>query len=337
MNTSGITIVVFLLCLVVIFCLPEWLYSQFPFYNYKDIGPIGDAIGGVAGPIVALVAAGLTFMAFKVQYDANQQQKIDLARERFENKFFEMLKLHKENLNEAYVEDYGSSKIVGRKIFETAYIELKACYKICEDVLSSIQLNDKRRYLTRMSYKLIYYGISNDLITYIDKNIKHDNEYLNKCRLAIEKYQFKHISTRGANIYYNIPGSSISVEISLKYKPFSGHYNAFSHYYRHLYMMSKYVTSQSDSVINEKEKSEYLRIIRSQLSTFEQLMLYFNYLSDLGENWENERNHFFSKYCLIKNIPISLAKFAVDPLEEFKELIEKCKINGKRMLNDSKY
>ena len=43
-------------------------------------------------PFIAIAAAILTFFAFWVQYKANEQQKIDLKVERFENKFYELLR-----------------------------------------------------------------------------------------------------------------------------------------------------------------------------------------------------------------------------------------------------
>ena len=43
------------------------------------------------GPFIAIAAAGLTFIAFWVQYKANIQQRHDIAIERFESNLFEMI------------------------------------------------------------------------------------------------------------------------------------------------------------------------------------------------------------------------------------------------------
>lgn len=58
----------------------------------EEIGLIGDTMGGTMNPFIAISAAILTFLAFWIQYKANEQQKRDLQVERFENKFYEMLK-----------------------------------------------------------------------------------------------------------------------------------------------------------------------------------------------------------------------------------------------------
>ena len=67
---------------------------------FRNTGQIGDTIGGIMGPFVAIAAAILTFLAFWVQFKANEQQRKDIARERFENNLFELLHFHQEITNE---------------------------------------------------------------------------------------------------------------------------------------------------------------------------------------------------------------------------------------------
>lgn len=67
--------------------------------DFRDTGPIGDTIGGIMGPFIAMIASGLTFIAFWVQYKANQVQRADIAIERFEQRLFEMLGLLQETVN----------------------------------------------------------------------------------------------------------------------------------------------------------------------------------------------------------------------------------------------
>lgn len=86
---------------LIILFLPV-LLTKFPFCisDFNNTGPIGDTIGGIMGPFVAIAAAILTFLAFWVQFKANEQQRKDIAKERFESKFYELLHLHRENLLE---------------------------------------------------------------------------------------------------------------------------------------------------------------------------------------------------------------------------------------------
>ena len=57
------------------------------------------------GPFIAIAAAGLTFIAFWVQYKANILQRHDILTERFEKKIFEMLHMQQEITNNLVVEN----------------------------------------------------------------------------------------------------------------------------------------------------------------------------------------------------------------------------------------
>src|SRR6266850_7768054 len=68
---AGFALIVLLIC-----CLP-YLLTQKSWLSIGTSKPneIGDTLGGTLGPFVALVASALTFLAFWVQYKANQQQR----------------------------------------------------------------------------------------------------------------------------------------------------------------------------------------------------------------------------------------------------------------------
>lgn len=55
------------------------LLTQFSLVDYSQTEPIGDTIGGISNPFIGLLTAILTFLAFYVQYQANQQQRKILA------------------------------------------------------------------------------------------------------------------------------------------------------------------------------------------------------------------------------------------------------------------
>lgn len=90
---------IFITFIFIICCFPA-LFTQPGRLDFSNTGEIGDTIGGIMGPFVAIAAAILTFLAFWVQFKANEQQRKDIAKERFESKFYELLHLHKENLLE---------------------------------------------------------------------------------------------------------------------------------------------------------------------------------------------------------------------------------------------
>lgn len=121
-----------LLCipLCIIILLPV-LLTQLPFciFNFNETGQIGDTIGGIMGPFVAIAAAILTFLAFWVQFKANQQQRNDIALERFESNLFQLIQIQEEITNNlSFTPTDGADRLYGsifhgRQVFKILYKE----------------------------------------------------------------------------------------------------------------------------------------------------------------------------------------------------------------------
>lgn len=115
----------FLIACVVICFLPSFLVMDGqPDFSHK--GEIGDTIGGIMGPFVAMVAAGLTFIAFWVQYKANIQQRQDISVERFERNLFELIHIQQDIVNGLLIQRVdANSKVLesqqGRDVFQFVY------------------------------------------------------------------------------------------------------------------------------------------------------------------------------------------------------------------------
>jgi hypothetical protein len=78
--------------------------------------------------------------------------------------------------------------------------------------------------------------------------------------------------------------------------------DSFGHYFRHLFLIVKFIVSKPDNFLTYEDKRNYLRILRASLSTCEQIFLYYNWLSGYGRQWENDINHFFTDYRMIHNV-----------------------------------
>jgi hypothetical protein len=92
------------------------------------------------------------------------------------------------------------------------------------------------------------------------------------------------------------------------YKRFGGHQHKIGHYFRHLFQTVRYIDKQD--ILSYKEKYEYVKTLRAQLSNYEQYVLFYNSLSFVGREWEFNHRHsvrrekfLISKYNMIKNIP----------------------------------
>ena len=195
---------------MVVICFLPSLLTKDGVLNFTSTGGIGDTIGGIMSPFVAMVAALLTFVAFWIQYKANIQQRQDIALERFERNLFEMLAAHEQIVSGLILERKGKNpqKEVGRDVFQMLY----------ED--SPLQINGH-----------LWNSLYDALKT--DENVK------------------LHMSEE-TNIWF------------------------LDHYFRHLYRIYKYIDEYDNAIVSSLMKQYYGGIVRSHLSPFELVMIFYN-------------------------------------------------------------
>lgn len=195
----------FLIIAVLICCLP-WVLAKHSWIDFTETGPIGDTIGGIMGPFIAIAAAGLTFIAFWVQYKANIQQRHDIAIERFENNLFEMIHIQQEITNGLLIEQVGSDEGPqrGRDVFQSVYetvphkiwlgnecqnSTLKHALEISDDVKLSVSS------LKNMWFLDHYFRHLYRIFKYIDDaddkliNSKKKYEYASIVRATLSQYE----------------------------------------------------------------------------------------------------------------------------------------------------
>ena len=95
----------------------------------------------------------------------------------------------------------------------------------------------------------------------------------------------------------------------------------------------------NDELFPYEDKRPFLRILRAQLSSAEQVLLYYNWKSGCGEKWEEDSskpngNHFFTDYRMIHNI-IPKDCWAFRSNEILKSLLDK-NPNYKKIDDDEK-
>lgn len=107
-------------------CFPAW-FTEPGKLDFRNTGQIGDTIGGIMGPFVAIAAAILTFLAFWVQFKANEQQRKDIALERFESNLFQLIQIQEEITNNlSFTSTDGADRLYGdiihgRQVFRILY------------------------------------------------------------------------------------------------------------------------------------------------------------------------------------------------------------------------
>ncbi|WP_140484833.1 putative phage abortive infection protein [Flavobacterium sp. GSA192] len=325
-----------IITLLAFFVFPFLLtLPSFQCFDYSKTGDIGDTIGGISGPIIALVAAFLTFIAFWVQVKANKAQTrqfkfqdIDTRINRFENKFYELLRLHKENVNEISIDGYDQRKIEKRKAFASMYREFRNAFfttKIKYDELKKsgeLKINYEDRELVKLAYIFFYagVGIHSTKLSLAMAGKRFDKKLFEAVQKELKSIQDNHKTRSKEKNLPELEIKNIGKSMMPKsYRPFVGHVNRFGHYYRHLFQTVKFVVNQDEKLIKKNAKLEYLKTLRAQLSDYEQTMLYYNAIGGFGQAWID--NEYFTKYRMIHNLPLPLADFGITPEEKFEKEI----------------
>jgi hypothetical protein len=282
-----------------------------------DTGLIGDTFGGTLGPLVALIAALITGLAFWVQYEANQQQKKDLQIERFESKFYSLLQLHRDNITELTI----GKTTQGRKAFISMFNELKFTHYLVEEFYKNNYVinipHDPKTEDVRynISYLIFFFGVGpNSSPIVIDLIGKQNLGFFLSVEEWVKLHQvaWSHLRALGLSIGVNT-GNGV-FDLDIKYKPCNGHVSKLSHYVRNLYQLVKFVDDADETLISQEQKYNYATTIRSQLSVHEQLLLFYNAVSVLGKPWLDGEK-LMRKYCIVKSTPLTIADFHKRPID----------------------
>lgn len=338
----------FYIAAILIILIFPFLFTQKSFLNidFSKTGQIGDTIGGLIGPFVAIIAASLTFLAFWIQYRANQiqiknfnEQRRDIKLERFQNKFFELLKIHKDNveqINSIFKENY----------FRVCINDLKTIYQLTVKFYLDFYHNDplKDKYLNKdydedllnIAYLSFWLGNDKESRNTIHNLMKKklDSHFISKLFDWFESVNYKYFGyaflqkKKGHRpmFIYNDKSSDMVV-ISVDKNLFIERSSILGHYFRHLFQTIKYVDEQDEDIINYEAKYNYIKNLRAQLTNHEQILLYYNSLSVFGSPWLEIQNNdllssFMIKYKMIKNIPLPFTNFSIRPEVKFnKEIV----------------
>lgn len=185
MNKNKIVFIITLIVsLIICFIFFTRLYNHnLTFWSdeikYDVTGQVGDFIGGVIGTIFS--GAGFYFL-----YVTLVEQRKAFEKERFEAKFFDLIKLHKENVSEMrYTKVKDSIPLEGRKVFNAIQKEFSDCLsevkrfcKIYESedyvrdnykpFLEKIIINNKLKVdvnelaLIDITYSILYFGVGKE-------------------------------------------------------------------------------------------------------------------------------------------------------------------------------
>lgn len=305
-------ILVLMVPVIVFFALiAPWLFTTFssPIIFNEDTGHIGNTFG-IMSPFIAIAAIIVTYLAFRMQLDANEKMFDNSHRMQFERQFYEMLKIHCDNVKSLHAEssytppgsDYPVRKAAeGREFFSCLLEEFNLIYENLRILEGATDIFDK-------TYRIFFFGI--DLMA---------NHLKKETVDFFRSFVFQNINKTTWQEHPKL--------IPIKDSLFTGHMDQLVPYYRHLFLLVKSVAQADEDLVPYADKRQLLRILRAQLSSAEQTLLYYNWRSGCGEQWEEDSskhggNHFFTDYRMIHNIiPKDCWAFSSD--EILQSLLEK--------------
>ena len=370
-------VIIFLLIISSVYTI----YTGVGELNMEVTGQVGDFIGGVVGTILTALSIVLLYNTLQAQNKSSQDQADQFNKSQIENRFFELLKFHRDNVNEIEFHFTEHKKRTtctkGRHFFVTANKQLNYAFEEFEHYFQDkkYDLNDiyEADYLIStknntffidrkianfyllakidICYLIFFYGVSKNGR---DEILEKTNGKYKKLFIytLIEYFRLKPSS---ASTYYqmwkilydnkSLPDEMEAMiqdrEDSLKqesvflnnpsYYPdnynkfYGGHQFRLGHYFRHLYQIVCYV--HYNKSLSDNDKKNYIRILRGQLSDYEQKLFFYNSLSQMGRVWEianssgesiEAKDHLISIYNIIKNIDNSILIDDVRPNQFYK-------------------
>lgn len=323
--------------------------------DFSNTGQIGDTIGGIMGPFVAIIAAFLTFVAFLVQYKANEIQKSELERqkeirkrEEFENKLFKMLEDYKDNAARVCAGTIKGKDAFPELLAELAYIYYCVFYTFNDFVKEKdfkyteekyqeavwyyinqayAELDKRQENIAIFAYSLFFYGkpySSYKAAKEVGRSL-FENEIYQRLKKIPFGYDNKHYSEY---IYDEFPTGKFLKENSAHYQMMKGHNDQLGVYFRQLYQIVTFIANADEEIIDEDQKYKYAKLLRSQMTDSEQVMLFYNSLSEMGSAWNNRVEGeiksvkdmgLLSRFLMIKNIPSNFPFFGISPTQVYLE------------------
>ncbi len=334
----------------ILICLLPLLLTQFSVVDFTNTGQIGDTIGGIMGPFVAIVASFLTFLAFLMQYQANEIQKKELKRqslvhdkEQFEVKLYQMLDVYNQNVSRLRAGEFEGKRAIPELLSEFHFIYRCVRYAynaVKKSDISSLVTDKEQREdvelymkevlkdvgtenleLMKFAYALFFYGFPrvNPYEKYKGKYVLESIIFQSLLQLRFEKsvirYQDYFLNDKISIVRY--PNSC-----NAHYQMMKGHHEELGTYYRQMFQIFTSITDLDDNIADEDQKYRYAKLLRSQLTDSEQALLYYNSMSEMGAAWNKrsvslgntrEGMGLIARFRLIKNIPGNYPFFGLTP------------------------
>lgn len=227
-----------------------------------DRGTFGDKFGAVNALFSGLAFAGL-IVTLLYQKEELKLQREELAQTR------EELKGQREEFEE-------QNKTMKRQRFENTFFNMLS---LQQEIVANLSYDEVERVM--------------DFSNPLKNNVKHT--IYNGRTIFREMYLNLTVSIPGNHSYMGIKRAIEANDYGV-YSYISST-TRFDHYFRHLYRIFKYV--DSTELIEDNERYDYACIVRSQLSDYELVILFYNCLTSNGRA---KFKPLIEKYSIFNNL-----------------------------------
>jgi len=181
--------------------------------NAELASNFGEFVGGFFGSLFALMSVGLLVLTFQAQRDFSDKQS-------FETKYFELIKMHRDNVAELEVDE-----VVGKKIFVVMIREFRALLDVVKSTTEKCNIELTLEELIGITYFCFYFGVGPNSsrmlkdaleLSYTNK----DHNFFAELIKELENEDNQKIA---------------KIKKRLTFTPFGGHQSRLGHYFRHLY------------------------------------------------------------------------------------------------------
>lgn len=265
-------------------------------------GGIGDFIGGSVGTVFSLASALLVVLTLREQEEQNRK-------DRFAQSFYEMVRLHRDNVISLHLPKGASKPFVGREVFSELLEDYGKTYNLIHSYCENL--------IAKSTSKAIHdYLIDSNKRNIFEMKIAYGYFFFGS-----EEYKLQQVSKVEVDIINDIKNL-----LHFNNYTISSHNVLLGHYYRHLYQTVMMLVNENG--LSEKEKYSYAKQLRAQLNDDEQLLLYYNAMSETGADWLYTKHRNISqpdkmcpmaRFCMIKNIPFNKKIYGVNPKQKFEK------------------
>ena len=283
-----------------------------------------DHIGSYFSGLVGIVSVYYLYRTLR-------SQSLSFRMSSFETRFVEMVSMQRENLKNIVVKDrstvnhpllYGQEAVkLFIRYYDKAYEkveqyladkEVSSLYKDTKKYEKDLKIWPgnllKQRICANIAYLITFIGVQ----TEGERLLKNKYlKYINDRDVNAIIRQFKLLLAFGeATADLDDCAVGQGRKINCQNKEYVGFQQEFGNYFRQLFQIVNYTNTQK--WLYYGDKYGYVKMLRSQFSNQEEVLLYYNTLSDVGIAWEyadkgrvkpDLNKHLITKYNLLKNIP----------------------------------